>query len=61
MSRMKTRAMMSAKIVTGVFGVTLNFIGAKWFSIEGVVGAGIVFSAAYLIWMALLVRRHSRP
>ena len=59
MSQLKTRAMMRVKIVTGVLGLTANFLGAYLFAIPGVVGAGVIFAAAYLAWMAVLVRTHS--
>lgn len=54
MSRMKTRAMIKAKIVTALLGVTLNFAGAYWFGIAGIVVASVLFSFLYFIWLAML-------
>lgn len=54
MSQLKTRTMMFAKIGTAVLGVALNFAGAYWFGIGGVVAAGLAFSILYLAWMAAL-------
>jgi len=54
MSQMKTRAMTLPKLVTAVFGVFLNIVGARLFGVPGVVGAAVLFSATYLAWMLLL-------
>ena len=54
-AQMKTREMMGAKIVTALFGTALNFAGAYWYGITGIVCAGILFSILYLIWMVVLV------
>jgi O-antigen/teichoic acid export membrane protein len=56
MSQLKTRTMMVAKIGTAVLGVVLNFAGAYWFGMGGVVLAGLAFSVVYLVWMAVLQR-----
>lgn len=56
MSQLKTRTMMLAKIGTAALGVALNFGGAWWFGIAGVVAAGLAFSVIYLVWMAALQR-----
>jgi len=54
MSQMKTQTMMAAKIVTALLGVVLNFAGAYWYGITGIVIAGILFSVSYFLWMAVL-------
>lgn len=54
MSQLKTRTMIVAKIVTALFGVVLNFAGAYWYGIAGIVIAGILFSLSYVLWMAVL-------
>lgn len=54
MSRMETEVMKSAKILTAIVGVVLHFIGAYFYGLEGVVFAGVLFSASYAIWMILL-------
>ena len=56
MSQLKTHTMMVAKIGTAVLGVALNFGGAYWFGMGGVVFAGLAFSILYLVWMAALQR-----
>ena len=57
MSQLKTRAMMVAKVVTALFGVGLNFVGAYWYGTTGIVAAGILFAVSYLLWMAFLSMR----
>ncbi len=54
MSQMKTHAMMGAKIITALLGVTFNFVGAYWYGTTGIVIAGVLFSVSYFIWMAVL-------
>lgn len=56
LAQMRTREMMAATIVTALCGVALNLIGAYWFGIIGVVGAGALFSVSYFIWMVVLVK-----
>ena len=52
----KTRSLLAPKVVTAIVGVLLNMLGAAWFSVSGVVGAGVVASAVYLLWILHLVR-----
>lgn len=52
--------MMTTKIVTSVFGISLNICGASLWGMKGVVTAQVVFSAVYYLWMALLAR-HPKP
>lgn len=56
MSEMKPSAMSSAKIVTALIGVLLNVIGAAFAGMSGVVGALVVFSGTYFVWMVVLGR-----
>lgn len=56
MSQMKTHTLITAKITTALSGLMLNFAGARWYGIRGVVGAGVVFSLSYFIWMVVLSR-----
>lgn len=56
-AKLKTREMMTAKIVTALLGVVFNLIGAYWYGISGIVCAGILFSMTYLMWMVVLVNR----
>lgn len=39
------------KIVTSLFGVALSFFGAYFYGLEGVVGAGVLFSLVYFVWV----------
>lgn len=57
LSKMETHKMMSAKIITAVLGVVLNFIGAYLFGIIGIVFAGVLFSIVYFLWMMVLYKR----
>jgi O-antigen/teichoic acid export membrane protein len=59
-AQMKTREMVSAKIVTALFGVAVNFVGAYWYGIVGIIGAGLIFALSYFIWMAVLVSSGSK-
>jgi O-antigen/teichoic acid export membrane protein len=51
MSQMRTRSMMVVKIGTAILGVALNFIGAYFYGVAGVAVAGVLFSAAYFLWI----------
>lgn len=53
-SKMKTREMIMAKIITAILGVLFNFAGAYWYGTTGIVIAGVCFSVSYFIWMAML-------
>lgn len=57
MSQMKTHVMMVATITTSLLGVMLNFSGACWFGIEGIIFANVFFSILYSVWLAILSRR----
>lgn len=59
-AQMKTREMMSAKIVTALLGVALNFAGAYWYGITGIICAGLIFSMLYFVWMVVLVNNGSK-
>jgi O-antigen/teichoic acid export membrane protein len=56
LAQMKTREMMVATIITALFGVVLNLVGAYWYGITGIVGAGVLFSILYSLSMVVLVR-----
>ncbi|MEJ7759401.1 MAG: lipopolysaccharide biosynthesis protein [Gemmatimonadaceae bacterium] len=59
MSQMKTRKLIPVKVVTGMLGIAANFAGAYWYGVAGVVGAAIVFSISYLVWMAALSKHEA--
>lgn len=56
-AQMKTREMIFAKIVTALIGILLNVIGANLFGLIGIIGAGVVFSALYFLWIMMIVIR----
>lgn len=56
-SEMKTLVLAKVKILTAVFGVGLNMLGAMLAGLAGVVFALVMFSASYLLWMVILARR----
>jgi O-antigen/teichoic acid export membrane protein len=58
MSSSNTEVLLAPKIYTSIICVLLNFIGAYFFDVFGVVLANVVFSLIYLIWMLVLARMH---
>lgn len=59
-AQMKTRQMIPAKIVTAIVGVVMNFWGVYLYGLTGVIGAGVLFSVIYFLWMAALVNNGSK-
>ena len=57
LSQMKTQMLIAPKLITALLGVALNFAGAYWYGITGVVIAGMLFSVSYFLWMAALAKR----
>jgi O-antigen/teichoic acid export membrane protein len=57
LSGVNSRLLMAPKIATGLLGVLLNFAGAYWLGIRGVVYAGLAVSSIYLVWILILVKR----
>jgi O-antigen/teichoic acid export membrane protein len=57
MSQMKTLTMTTAKIITALLGIVLNFAGAYLYGIPGVVAAGVLFSLTHFTWMTILEKR----
>lgn len=57
MSLFRTDAMVGVKIFTALFGILLNFAGAYWYGIAGVIFAGVVFSISYLVWSIIILMR----
>lgn len=54
MSELRSRSLLIVKITTALIGISLNVLFAWLFGMKGVVGALILFSALYLIWMVKL-------
>jgi O-antigen/teichoic acid export membrane protein len=57
LSGFNSRFLMAPKIVTALVGVLLNFAGAFWLGLSGVVYAGVATSSIYLVWVWFLVKR----
>jgi len=60
MSSLESKSLILPKVVTAVIGVGLNCLGAALFGIPGVVAAGVLFGAAYLIWILALAATKRR-
>lgn len=56
LSGINSRGLVTPKIVTALLGIILNFTGAYWFGLRGVVFANTTFSLVYLIWILYLTR-----
>jgi O-antigen/teichoic acid export membrane protein len=56
LSGVNPRGLVMPKIVTALLGITLNFTGAYWLGLRGVVFANVTFSLVYLIWILYLAR-----
>jgi len=54
MSDMNTAALLWPKLTTAVIGVGLNFLGAYYAGLHGIVMAAIAFALLHLIWLTLL-------
>ena len=57
LSGRSTRALIAPKVVTAIAGVALNFAGAYYAGIRGVVAALVAASALYLVWVLVQGRR----
>ena len=52
--------LLQPKIVTSLLGMALSFLGAYLYGVNGVVGAGVIFSSVYFLWVYWLFRPQSR-
>jgi hypothetical protein len=59
-SEFRTNELIAPKIVTAALGITLNFAGAYWNGIYGIVIAMLVFSVSNYAWISFVVQRKSR-
>ncbi|MBI3070813.1 MAG: hypothetical protein HYY84_01670 [Deltaproteobacteria bacterium] len=57
LSRMQTRAMMLAKIVTAVIGIAVSYAGTYGWGINGVGSAAVIFSEFLFVWLMLVSLR----
>jgi len=48
------------KIVTAIAGIAMNFAGAKWFGIAGVIGATLLFGVFFGSWVSIAAWREMR-
>jgi len=60
LSGVNSQALLAPKIVTALLGVLLNFAGAYWLGLNGVVYAVVAVSVAYLVWVLILVKGRQR-
>lgn len=56
-SDLNTGALRTPKIVTSILGVMLNFAGAYYGGVQGIVVAAVLFSALHFAWIAKLAMR----
>lgn len=61
MSRLQVHALILCTVVTAIFGIAMNFIGAYLFGLSGVVTAGVVFSVVYFAWVFILDKKTTIP
>lgn len=61
LSELRSRSMSAAKIVTALFGICSNIVGAWLLGATGVVASLLLFSLLYLAWMVLLAIRVHLP
>jgi O-antigen/teichoic acid export membrane protein len=61
MAESKTAKLMVPKLVTGLLASVGSFVGAHFFQLAGVVGAGFIASACYCIWVVVLTRGEELP
>src|SRR5216117_2964606 len=57
LSGVNSQRLIAPKIGTALLGVLLNFGGAFWLGLRGVVYAGFAVSLIYLVWILILVKR----
>ncbi len=57
MSGTESKILLAPKISTSVIATLMNFGGAYWLGVRGVIWAGFIFSLIYLFWLLLLVKR----
>ncbi len=54
MIKNQTQRLIYPKVVTAIIGVLLNYIGAYFYGLIGVIVAGIIFSLIYTIWIFVM-------
>ncbi len=61
MAEFRTSALLLVKIITALGGIGMQWAGAKYFGIQGVVGAQVFFSLFFCFWVAYLQTNESGP
>jgi O-antigen/teichoic acid export membrane protein len=56
LSELSSKKLLPIKIITAILAVLLNFLGAAQFGLAGVVGAMVLFSTIYLVWVMVTAR-----
>ncbi|MFH1309175.1 MAG: oligosaccharide flippase family protein [Candidatus Omnitrophota bacterium] len=54
MIKANTKVLIYPKIVTAILGVVLNYLGAYFYGLIGVVVAGVAFPLVYFVWIVML-------
>jgi O-antigen/teichoic acid export membrane protein len=56
MSEIKSSSLTIVKITTALIGILCNVLGAAYAGMQGVVGALVLFSVIYFVWMVVIAR-----
>jgi hypothetical protein len=59
-SELRVADMVKVKIVTALFGVIFNYIGALIAGLLGIIVALMLFSVIYFVWMTFLAFRNPK-
>lgn len=60
MTTVNTQQLIAPKIITAILGISLNFVGAYWLGLTGVVLAILIFSAIYFVWILYAAHRFNK-
>ncbi len=55
LSCLDSRSLLVPKVATAILGIVLSWAGAALFGVAGVVGATMLFGAAYLSWVLIVI------
>ncbi len=56
-----SKALVIPKIATGILGIFLNILGAKWFGLKGVVFSQLMFSVIFFLWIIWIGTSDAAP
>lgn len=54
MSEIRSGSLLRIKVSTALIGIAANILGARWYGINGVTAALVLFSSMYLTWMLFI-------